>query len=211
MHDFRHFTISPILLYGKEEINIKSSTVSGTYSQYLVEPTEVNYISQTNEPCISEQGKVMDLWECMTDYIYSKINCTLPWTKEAEKKHMKLCSTPEEYDQYSAGIKNAFYRKSDYIENTAKCIPGCKRNEYSVKLAYSDKYSDKDSSKLDQFTLRIYFPREKFMIKNQFYIYSTSNLIADFGGYLGLLLGYSLLGFYDTLVDFFGYVRKMFK
>ena len=40
-----------------------------------------------------------------------------------------------------------------------------------------------------------------YSIAPQFYIYDTPNLIADFGGYLGLLLGYSLLGFYDTLMD----------
>ena len=149
----------------------------------------------------------MDLWECMTDYIYSKINCTLPWTKEAKNKGINLCSSPKEYDLYSAGMKNAFYYRSAYIENTAKCIPSCKRIEYSVKLAYSDK----DSTKPDEFTLHIYFPRDKFLVKKQFYIYSGSNLIADFGGYLGLLLGYSVLGFYDSLMDIIKYLLKICK
>ena len=78
---------------------------------------------------------------------------------------------------------------------------------YSAKLVYSGDQPNRP----DQFTLRIYYAHDKYPVKNQFYIYSTSNLIADFGGYLGLLLGYSLLGFYDTLVDFFEYARKMCK
>ena len=39
--------------------------------------------------------------------------------------------------------------------------------------------------------------------KNQISVWMSykNGPIADFGGYLGLLLGYSLLGFYDTLMD----------
>ena len=48
-------------------------------------------------------------------------------------------------------------------------------------------------------------------MKEQFYIYGIDNLIADFGGYLGLLLGYSLLGFYDNLVDFFEFLFRKSK
>ena len=37
-------------------------------------------------------------------------------------------------------------------------------------------------------------------MKEEYYTYDISNLIADFGGFLGLLLGYSILGLYDTTV-----------
>ena len=207
MHDSRHFTINPLLLYGKEEISIKSSSVSGTFSQYRLEPFEMNHISIKTQPCIYEKNKLMDLWECMTDYIYSKINCTLPWTKEAKNKGVSLCSSPGEYDQFSTEMQNAFIRKSDYIEKTAKCIPGCKRTEYSAKLVYNGK--DK-TTRPDEFKLKLFFARDMFPVKNQFYIYSTSHLIADFGGYLGLLLGYSILGFYDSLMDLMEYIIKIY-
>ena len=77
---------------------------------------------------------------------------------------------------------------------------------YSAKLVYTD-----ELNRADEFSFKIYYAHDKYPVKTQFYIYSTSNLIADFGGYLGLLLGYSLLGFYDTLADFFEYTRKMCK
>ena len=37
--------------------------------------------------------------------------------------------------------------------------------------------------------------------RKQFLIYGITNFVADFGGYLGLLLGYSLLAFYDEGKD----------
>ena len=94
--------------------------------------------------------------------------------------------------------------KTEYIEKVAKCTPGCKRVEYSAKLHNTAP----DASLSDQWGLAIFFAKDKFPVKEQFYVYDTPNLIADFGGYLGLLLGYSLLGFYDTLMDLF---EKLFE
>ena len=45
-------------------------------------------------------------------------------------------------------------------------------------------------------------------MREHVYAYDFWNLISDFGGYLGLLLGYSLLAFYDTSVVM---VRKIMR
>ena len=111
---------------------------------------------------------------------------------------------PAEYDLYWAYSLASLEHNTDYIENVAKCMPGCKRVEYTAKLFNTAP----DPALADQFELSIFFAKDKFPVKEQFYIYDTPNLIADFGGYLGLLLGYSLLGFYDTLMDLF---EKMFE
>ena len=185
-------------MYGVEMINVRSSTISGTLSQYHVDPIEVNYVDQENEPCISKEDNVKDLWPCITDHLYSKLNCTLPWVAEKENKSGNLCSLPEEHDLYHATIINGMHQNSEYIEKVAKCIPGCNRTEYSAKLAYNGH----DPTISDKWKFTMNYVKDKFPVKEQFYIYGIENLIADFGGYLGLLLGYSLLGFYDNLVDF---------
>ena len=37
----------------------------------------------------------------------------------------------------------------------------------------------------------------RYFVNEQYYTYDSKSLVADFGGYLGLLLGSSLLTFYD--------------
>ena len=107
------------------------------------------------------------------------------------------CSSALEYDMYWAQTLASLEHNTDYIENVARCTPGCKRVEYTAKLFNTAP----NSALTDQWELSIFFAKDKFQVKEQFYIYDDANLIADFGGYLGLLLGYSLLGFYDTLMD----------
>ncbi len=38
-------------------------------------------------------------------------------------------------------------------------------------------------------------------MRQEYFLYRFSSLIADFGGYLGLLMGHSLLSLYDTWRD----------
>ena len=78
LHDPKHFSFSQLMVYGKDLINVVSSVVSGTSSEYIVEPVEVNHINQDGEPCQGSQ--TTGLWECIADHIYSKLNCTLPWS-----------------------------------------------------------------------------------------------------------------------------------
>ena len=39
-------------------------------------------------------------------------------------------------------------------------------------------------------------------------LFSTTDFIADVGGYLGLFLGASILSFYDIMVNFIGRITK---
>jgi hypothetical protein len=41
----------------------------------------------------------------------------------------------------------------------------------------------------------------RYIERKQYLIYDNSSLIADIGGYLGLLLGYNLLSMYNFMVE----------
>ena len=204
LHDPNHSTPSSLWLYGNEKFEFESSVVSGYFLRYQVEPTEVNNINQDNKPCITEDNKMNNMYDCITDYMYSALNCTLPWKKII--KDDQTCSSPEEYDHYLSESLKSFNYTTNYIENVTGCTPACRRVEYSTKLQAKGK-----SEFLDELELHFYFAKDEFLVKEQFYIYDMADLIADLGGYLGLLLGYSLLGFYEPLMDLIEHVSKKIK
>ena len=215
MHDPNHYTGSTLRLYGKEYIDIEPSIVSGRWIKYQVEPTEVNHINQGNNPCIEEKNNRTDIWDCITDHMYSTMNCTLPWKMKTSDP---LCSFSEEYDIFWSETMNALSHTTNYIEKVAKCIPGCRRLEYSAKLQGSGQIEFTSAAQAsgktdysDEIELQLYFAKDKFLVKEQFYIYDIADLLADFGGYLGLFLGYSLLGFYEPLMDLIEYLTKICK
>ena len=179
---------------------------------YEVTPTEVIFLDQDNEHCIGEEDQEkqqVDMQKCLEDYIASQMDCALPWlAKKGLPGNGVSCQYPEEYDRYVQLYNEVINFDSGSISSIANCIPSCKRHEYSVKhmLTYEHKRLMKNST-----TVHFFFGKDRFTVRKQYYTYDFQNFLADFGGYLGLLLGYSILGFYDTLVNLvkFAYEKKM--
>ena len=64
-----------------------------------------------------------------------------------------------------------------------------------------------EKSRLDLF-LTLYSPHAD--VKREYLTYDYNAFIADVGGYLGLLLGHSILSFYDGLTSVFDRIRDKF-
>ena len=172
----------------------------GLTSSYEVTSTEVTFLDRDKEHCVNEEdennnGKV-DIWICLENFIASQMNCTLPWLFKNGTMELPLCSKPDEYLTYLAAYEYLIYFDTDYITKTLNCTPSCKRVEYAIKPFKGAPQHNLDKN---AWVFEIFFGKDRFPIREQYYTYDFQNLLADFGGYLGLLLGYSLLGFYDML------------
>ena len=174
----------------------------GHESVYEVTPTEVVFLDQDDDHCVAEEDgdnhNQVDVKKCLEEYVASQMNCTLPWLAHSGSfGHLPLCAHPVEYDAYLEVFSEVVHFDAKSISNIAKCTPSCKRTEYSLKPVSSF------PTELDYSRIGFYFGKDRFGLKKQYYTYDFQNFLADFGGYLGLLLGYSLLGFYDTLTTIF--------
>ena len=72
----------------------------------------------------------------------------------------------------------------------------------SLTFSNEDRYS-KDAAfhnTENKVELSWHFDRGQYEEKKQYLTYDNNNFVADFGGYLGLLLGHSVLTFYEWLV-----------
>ena len=59
----------------------------------------------------------------------------------------------------------------------------------------------RDEEYVKKLKLKFKIPNGRFYIKQQYYLFDLNALIADVGGYLGLLLGHSALGLFYTMAD----------
>ena len=78
------------------------------------------------------------------------------------------------------------------------CLPHCEHDEIHVKRIGSPFFEYKASN--PRFTLELQFEDGSYHTTEEYIIYDTDSFIADIGGYLGLLLGHSILSIYSTLV-----------
>ena len=90
---------------------------------------------------------------------------------------------------------------TDKVNKDGKCTPKCLRDEYTISH-----FSNAEMGH-NYWRVRLFFGKDRFHMRTQYYTYDFSGFLADFGGYLGLLLGSSIMGCYDTLMDL---LKKIF-
>ncbi len=83
------------------------------------------------------------------------------------------------------------------------CLPFCSRNSFRTRLLSSSKSKVKENGTGSSFKVNLFFASGTFAEKTQYLSYSFSDLVSDFGGYLGLLLGHSVMSIYDAVLKRF--------
>ena len=213
IHDGNHLVLFDAGIFGNDKIDVdlQNALYPDNYCEtYAVTPTETTFISEENDQCLTvKEIKEVNTCECFEIYIDSQLNCTLPWRSKKTTQEKPLCSHAWEYDQYLAN-SILFMDQNGYwiLKNIAKCYPGCNRYEYSTKLKRKGtlRNLDEDTSKTVEFYF--FYDQYEIQVRKHVYAYDGLNLFSDFGGWLRLLLGYSILGFYDTLTSILGDVKK---
>ena len=196
VHYLDHFTHGILMTFGTVFIEPDILRMAGFASFYEITPTEFEYLDTEEDPCIKqdEKDRKVNLWKCLEqNHIASKLNCTLPWLSDDKKS---LCMKPEEYNSYHTLYYEVMDFDTDKVNKIGKCTPKCLRDEYSIRH-----FQTYETGTQDSWTLTLFFAKDRFHLRQQYYTYDFQQFLADFGGYLGLLLGTSIMGFYDTLME----------
>ena len=204
LHDRNHKIPSNLRIFGSDMVEL-SLEKALNYS-YAVYPTKTTYIDMENEHCLSEKAILnQNLWQCLESYLDSTMNCRLPWRPKQIPQDLASCSHPKEYDQYYKNMAHLIKSGPNSIMNITRCTPGCNRYDYTAKLYKQWSYEGATSGIME---IDFFYHQHEVQVREHVYAYDFWNLISDFGGYLGLLLGYSLLAFYDASVVM---VRKIMR
>ena len=134
--------------------------------------------------------------DCMYSSLYhwminsTKDHCTVPWIRN----NNKICTKAED-------INKAFMIAYNRVTNQHNdCDTPCHRLIVDLGAKEMIKLDNNKTSAVFHF----YFPQKMLVIKEN-YLYTVLNLLAEIGGYMGLLLGYSLFNiatFVNKIIDY---------
>ena len=140
---------------------------------------------------------------CILRSLEEKFNCTtyqLLANKSKEfcnkRKLGKFNVAKEEYSKAS---------EVDLIKKTG-CLPSCKRYETSLEDT-PDINTFPSYNNVQRITLVFQYEDGSYNLKEEYFVYDMSNFIADVGGYLGLLLGHSILSIYYLSSDWLSKIK----
>ena len=141
------------------------------------------------QPC--EEDPSYSQRTCWLRCFLDRLNCSIDGDGDkptCSASETDLLRGSPMYGRYS----EAFHKMVGLDVLPCSCPPPCVRERYSVFVRPGMLSSDQD------FTVPVHFRPVRRTVET-FVTYTFSDLLADMGGYLGLLLGYSLLSIFDDL------------
>ena len=101
------------------------------------------------------------------------------------------CSTKEQFDHFEGQYLKLATRDMEYIEERTGCLLPCTFHEYSVETI--------DHKDINTFGIVVAYGAVSTTVLKEYFIYPFESLVSDFGGTLGLFVGFSFSMLWDHL------------
>ena len=89
------------------------------------------------------------------------------------------------------------FEEREIFEMTG-CMPGCSKSKFELSII---QLRDGIDDVGEEASIRLKYLHGEHELAEEYYLYDIDSFIPDVGGYLGLLLGYSLLSMYHTFTE----------
>ena len=157
----------------------------------------INIVDLAKSPCNEDSRS--SLTECYKTYLESKIGCKL--LSNNFKQLKQNCSGPmDEARYYEEMIKVLKFPNKQRIRETGCKLP-CSYTEYRSETIYNANLKGSQTSHTGELFLQFFSYQSVVPHEKEVLVYDGNNFIADVGGYLGLLLGVSILSVYKGCME----------
>ena len=160
--------------------------------------SHVKALDQPSQPC-NQDTKFLNTSACIAKFIEEKMGCGIRMLGSGESEK-PLCSSGPELMNLSKIFEGLKHADDKYIYEKTGCLASCDRYEYQG-FHRSDTLWQRCKGQGDfcSLTLRPEINDRSYDEKRQYVVYDFNSFIADVGGFIGLLLGFSTLSLYKEL------------
>ena len=193
-------------VYGSSMKRIRVDKKTSLHGRFYVRKNKVMAINRSGQKCMKDVAQE-PIGRCIVHNLEETVNCT--------SYHITANKSREFCDARGGQMDHMNEAKLDYLRmseaalvNKTGCLPSCDRYETAMESTSGDgKYGN--TWQVDNnptMKLVFGFEDESYNVREEYIVYDTSNFIADVGGYLGLLMGHSILSIYYLST---GWLSKM--
>ena len=203
LHDENFFIVNqnPFGLPSKLWI-ITGNELSGKNGLYHeITLTKHKKLNLDRRPC--EEDPKYSFLTCTKEKLSEKVGCRLPWDRWS-KQDRAICTAEHEFGHFEQIYRKLDNAESDEIVEMTGCLQPCSYNEYKFALT-SPRALPKAGSEpmpIKQSRISFWAASSKTHINEEVLLYPFTSLLAEFGGALGLFLGFSFMAIWQEIKGF---------
>jgi hypothetical protein len=133
--------------------------------------------------------------QCVRDNLAAKIGCQFPWDGKGSMDSMHKCNTTKAIQEYGKMYEGLYLGSKQEVEELTGCQVPCHYQDYSI-VGSPSSY---DMGGEAYIALR--FASTDITTKEEVLIFPFDSLVSEFGGALGLFLGFSFIGAFGSLTS----------
>ena len=181
IHDPRFYSFSDnTRTTPKIELTIDNST---GFRGIFIEATRVIKMNRTEHPC--QESLTYSFTKCVKNFAASNVGCMI-MVDDGKDNVLPVCTDLDQLKQYQHQYEEiSDITQHDLVKRTA-CLPPCTYMDYKI-VGRPMNYND------DGLGFYMAFASDELIEEKEEEIYGVVSFVAEFGGALGLFLGFSFL------------------
>ena len=178
--------------YIQENFNLQAS--------FDIKESQIKALDKPSQRC-DASDEDLSVSKCVGRFIERNLNCSMRFLMSNSMQ--KTCKLNENLDmEYFEHIETLITHKINRQEEREMfemtgCMPGCSKRKFELSMS---KFQVPINTHREV-EMRLKIPHGEYRLAEEYYLYDMDSFIPDVGGYLGLLLGYSLLSMYHMVTQ----------
>ena len=157
--------------------------------------THWKYLDKPSHRC-TKVDKNPSTTSCIAKYIQGQIGCRVNIHGSRSFGNGSECNSMEQLDKF-VNISEKLEEADDTsVYEMTGCLSSCEKDKFDI--TYGVESTLKDASYC-RALVSLQIDDKAFIEEEQYYVYDFDSFFADVGGYMGLLLGSSVLSMYDVV------------
>ena len=115
------------------------------------------------------------------------------------------CQDPSALKEWKAIWQKLVTMDEQELYKETGCMAKCQRKELAMNKVFDGEVAKTNDSII---LVAMFYPNGRYREGRQYYTYDINTFLSDFGGYLGLLLGYSIVSFFDMAQEILTFFIK---
>ena len=193
-------------VYGSIPIMTNANGIRSYVWSINIKKTRILAKDQPSQRCTDVT--VANTSACIARHIEEQLGCTPRIHGSRIPSKSKACSLQTELQKLARISKQLEESDANEIYGITGCLSSCHRFKYQVEFSSLKSYKESETWNSQFLDVQLFIKTGLFEEREQYLIYDWDSFIADVGGFLGLLLGWSMYSLYQDMVDIVERVKK---